>query len=282
MVNSDTGRIHTSFNQTGTATGRLSSTDPNLQNIPIRDEEGRKIREAFVPRPGHVFVSADYSQIELVILAHLSQDPGLMGAFADGEDVHRRTGSLIFGVPADQVSADQRRIAKTINFGVMYGMSAFRLARELGISRTDAGNFIDRYFTEYAKIRDFIDKTIAEAEKSGVVHTIMGRERPIPDITNRNRTVRMGAQRIAVNTPIQGSAADIVKRAMLTVQARLAAEELKAKILLQVHDELILECPEGEAERVEVLLREAMTGAATLTVPLKVSVEQGHSWGEMH
>jgi DNA polymerase-1 len=282
MVNSETGRIHTSFNQTGTATGRLSSTDPNLQNIPIRDEEGRKIRAAFVPREGWIFISADYAQIELVILAHLSQDPALMAAFREGEDVHRRTGALIFGVSPDEVNAEQRRIAKTINFGVMYGMSAFRLARELEISRGDASDFIDRYFTQYAKIREFIDATIETAEKDGFVRTLMGRERRLPDITNRNRNVRMGAQRIAVNTPIQGSAADIVKKAMLSVDRRLGEEGLSARILLQVHDELILECPVSEADRVEAILAEEMPAAAELSVPLSVSVERGQSWGEMH
>jgi DNA polymerase-1 len=282
LVNPETGRIHTSFNQTGTATGRLSSTDPNLQNIPIRDEEGRKIREAFVPRTGWVFVSADYAQIELVILAHLSGDPALTQAFRDGEDVHRRTGALIFGVDAQEVTAEQRRIAKTINFGVMYGMSAFRLARELGIPRKDAADFIDRYFTQYAKIRDFIDRTVEQAEKAGVVKTIMGRERSVPDIGNRNRNVRMGAQRIAVNTPIQGSAADIVKTAMLRVDRRIRSESLQARILLQVHDELILECPEGEADHVEEILIEEMTDAIALDVPLTVSVERGTSWGELH
>jgi len=282
LVNPETGRLHTSYHQTGTATGRLSSKDPNLQNIPIRDEEGRRIREAFVPADGCVFVSADYAQIELVVLAHLSGDEALSRAFRDGTDVHRRTGALIFGVAPEEVTAEQRRIAKTINFGVMYGMSAFRLSRELGIPRADADHFIERYFSTYSGIKSFIDKTVLEAEKSGRVRTLMGRERPLPDITNRNRTVKMGAERIAVNTPIQGSAADIMKLAMLAVTRRLESDGLRSRVLLQVHDELILEVPAEETERVKSLLTEEMTGVVELDVPLSVSVESGHSWGELH
>lgn len=282
MVDPQTGRIHTHFNQTGTATGRLSSKDPNLQNIPIRDEEGRRIREAFVPAPGHSFVSADYSQIELVVLAHLTGDPGLTDAFNRGLDVHRATGALIFGVEPDQVTSEQRRIAKTINFGVMYGMSAFRLSRELGMPRRDADSFIEAYFRTYSRIREFIDATVAEAEDRGAVRTLLGRERKVPDINNRNKAVRAGAQRIAVNTPIQGSAADIVKLAMLRVQSRLRREKLEARIILQVHDELIIEAPQNETDTVRVLLEEEMTAAISLDVPLRVSVEVGDSWGRLH
>jgi DNA polymerase-1 len=282
LVNVETGRLHTHFTQTGTATGRLSSKDPNLQNIPIRDEEGRRIREAFVPEDGWVFVSADYSQIELVVLAHLSGDPGLTRAFTEGKDVHRETGALIFGVPAEDVTSAQRRIAKTINFGVMYGMSSFRLSRELNIARGEAESFIEAYFRTYPNIKSFVERTVHEAEKDGAVRTLLGRERPLPDITSRNRTVKSGAERIAVNTPIQGTAADIVKRAMLRVNARLAREESRGRILLQVHDELILEVPEEEREAVEGMVAEEMAGAVELSVPLRVNVESGSSWGELH
>ncbi len=278
----DQGRVHTHFNQTGTATGRLSSRDPNLQNIPIRDEEGRRIRTAFTAGRGKVFVSADYSQIELVVLAHLSGDPGLTEAFTAGQDVHRATGALIFGVEPDEVSAEQRRIAKTINFGVMYGMSAFRLSRELGIPRRDADSFIEAYFRTYSRIRAFIDTTVAQAREDGVVRTLFGRERRVEDINNRNKAVQAGAERIAVNTPIQGSAADIVKFAMLRVHRRLQSEGLEARLILQVHDELIIEAPKGEQDRVRALLEEEMSAAAELTVPLRVSVEVGRSWGELH
>jgi len=282
LISPKTGRIHTNFHQTGTATGRLSSKDPNLQNIPIRDEEGRRIRSAFIPDKGRTFLSADYSQIELVVLAHLSEDPGLSSAFASGADVHRRTGALIFGVPEENVTPEQRRAAKTINFGVMYGMSAFRLSRELAIPRAEADKFIDFYFRQYPRIREFIEKTVKEAERTGKVKTILGRERPIPAINSRNKTEKMGAERMAVNTPIQGSAADIVKLAMLRVTRRLAAERLASKLILEVHDELIFEVPLGEVERMKSLVKEEMEGAITLGIPLRASVETGMSWGEMH
>ncbi len=282
MVNPRTGRIHSSFQQNGTATGRISSHDPNLQNIPIRDEEGRRIRQAFVPREGCRFVSADYSQIELVVLAHLSGDPGLSRAFAEGDDVHRLTGSLIFQVEPDEVSALQRRIAKSINFGVMYGMSAFRLAREIGISRGEAQNFIDAYFKTYSGIRSFIDRTVREAEKSLFVSTMKGRRRPIPAINSSNKNEKGGAERVAVNTPIQGSAADIVKQAMIRISSELDERGLGSKLLLQVHDELIFEAPEDEVTTLCDLLNEIMPGAIELSVPLRVNIENGSSWGEMH
>jgi DNA polymerase I len=282
MVRPETGRLHTHFNQTGTATGRLSSKDPNLQNIPIRDEEGRRIRQAFVASPETVFVSADYAQIELVVLAHLSKDPGLLDAFRKGKDVHRETGAMIFGLEPEDVTPEQRRVAKTINFGVMYGMSAFRLARDLGIPRREAEWFIETYFARYTGIRDFIDTTVAEAEKTGAVRTLFGRRRVLPDITNRNKTVKAGAERVAVNTPIQGTAADIVKKAMIRVASRIETEKLSSRLLLQVHDELILECPESEADWVERILEEEMQRAVELSVPLRVSVESGRSWGDLH
>lgn len=282
MVNPTTGRIHTSFNQCGTATGRISSNDPNLQNIPIKDEEGRRIRMAFVPREGWTFVSADYAQIELVILAHLSQDEALCSAFREGEDVHRRTAGLIFGMDPADISSEQRRIAKTINFGVMYGMSAFRLSNELGIPRKDADAFITAYFGTYSGIRRFIDETVARAERDGEIRTLLGRPRPLPDITNRNRTVKSAAERVAVNTPIQGTGADIVKQAMINLGARLKKDNLRARLILQVHDELMFECPHGEVERLEALVMEEMSGAVALSVPLRVSVEHGTRWGDMH
>jgi DNA polymerase-1 len=274
------GRIHTSFIQTGTATGRLSSREPNLQNIPIREEEGRRIREAFTAKSGNALISADYSQIELVILTHLSQDGNLMAAFLDGVDVHARTASLIFGLPEKEIPADKRRIAKTINFGVMYGMSAFRLSNELHISRSEASAFIDAYFNTYSGVRDFIHKLIKQTEESGFVSTILGRRRYIQAINSPNKTEKAAAERIAVNTPIQGSAADIVKTAMLKLDKALAGKA--AKLLLQVHDELIFECPKAEAEETARLIQHEMENAVSLSVPLRVSVETGKRWGEFH
>ncbi|MDR2606929.1 MAG: DNA polymerase I [Treponema sp.] len=276
------GRIHTNFVQTGTATGRLSSREPNLQNIPIRDEEGRHIREAFVASAGQLLISADYSQIELVILAHLSRDPNLNAAFGEGKDVHTRTAALIFGIPEDKVQSAERRIAKTINFGVMYGMSAFRLANELGISRTEAKTFIDVYFATYAGVRKFIGELIRKTEETGYASTIFGRRRYIPAINSRNKTEKAAADRIAVNTPIQGSAADIVKQAMINVDRRLVKEKSPARLLLQVHDELILECPKAEAADAAALVKEEMEKAVSLSIPLRVSVETGKRWGDFH
>lgn len=276
------GRIHTSFMQTGTATGRLSSKDPNLQNIPVREEAGRRIRSAFTAEPGKVLVSADYSQIELVLLAHLSGDKNLQKAFNDGVDVHKATASLIFDVPAEQVTAEQRRTAKTINFGVMYGMSAFRLSNELGIPRGTAKEFIDSYFATYSGVQDFIRAVIEKCETSGYVETIFNRKRFIRNINAKNKNEKSAAERMAVNTPIQGSAADIVKKAMIAVQNAIESAGLKAKLLLQVHDELIVECPAEECEAVKKLLQTEMEGVAKLNVPLKVSVESGENWGMFH
>jgi len=275
-------RVHTHYLQIGAATGRLSSRDPNLQNIPVRDEEGRRIREAFSAEPGSLLVSADYSQIELVVLAHLSQDPGLLKAFREGVDVHRRTASLLFGMKEDEVTSDKRRIAKTINFGVIYGMSAFRLSNELGIPRGEAQKFIDAYFETYAGVRSFIDKAVREAEERGYSTTILGRRRPIPAINSRNKTEKQAAERVAVNTPIQGSAADIVKLAMLKVDAALRAERPRSRLLLQVHDELIAEAPEKDSSSVAAIMKREMEGAIELSLPLRVSVETSARWGEMH
>jgi DNA polymerase-1 len=276
------GRLHTSFIQTGTATGRLSSREPNLQNIPIRDEEGRRIREAFTARPGWLLISADYSQIELVVLAHLSGDKNLVSAFAGEKDVHAGTAALIFGVDEKNVLPEQRRMAKTINFGVMYGMSAFRLANELGISRSDAAAFIEAYFRTYSGVRDYISSVIGKTEETGYACTIMGRRRRIQAINSGNKTEKAAAERVAVNTPIQGSAADIVKTAMINLDKALSAASSPARLLLQVHDELILECPKDAAKETAALVKREMENAVKLRIPLKASVETGKSWGDFH
>ncbi|MCL2196130.1 MAG: DNA polymerase I [Treponema sp.] len=276
------GRLHTNFVQTGTATGRLSSREPNMQNIPIRAEEGRRIREAFIAKPGCVLISADYSQIELVVLAHLSGDKNLISSFESGKDVHIRTAALIFGIDESLVKTEQRRMAKTINFGVIYGMSAFRLANELSISRTEAQNFITAYFNTYSGVSRFIENTIKKVEQQGYITTISGRRRYIPTINSRNKTEKSAAERVAVNTPIQGSAADIVKTAMLNLDKRLVKENSPAKILLQVHDELILECPENNAEETVKLIKAEMEKAASLVIPLRVTAETGKRWGDFH
>ena len=276
------GRIHTSFIQTGTATGRLSSRDPNLQNIPIRGEEGRKIRKAFYAADGCKLISADYAQIELVILAHFSQDENLVKAFRQGTDVHAATAALIFNIPVENVVPDMRRIAKVINFGVMYGMSAFRLANQLRISRTEAADFITRYFTTYSGVAAFMETLKESAAEKGFVETLMGRRRYIRAINSRNQTQRAAAERIAINTPIQGSAADIVKTAMLHVDRALKRQHLSARLLLQVHDELILEAPDSEVDSVKALLKQEMEHVVKLAVPLRVSIESGSCWGDFH
>ena len=276
------GRIHTTFLQTGTATGRLSSKNPNLQNIPIRTEEGRRIRNAFVAKQGCTLLSADYAQIELAVLAHVSKDEELCKAFVHADDVHRQTAALIFNVSPAEVTPAQRRIAKTINFGVIYGMSAFRLAGDLGISRKDAQGFIDTYFERYSGVSNFIKETIAGAEKEGLVTTQMGHRRSVPDINSSNRTVRQASERIAVNSVIQGSAAEIVKIAMINIDKALKAKNLKTRLLLQVHDEVILEVPDEEIETVKDLVRTEMESAVKLSIPLRVSIETGKRWGELH
>ena len=281
LVSAETGRLHTHFVQTGTATGRLSSKNPNLQNIPVREEEGRKIREAFVPDHGCVFLSADYSQIELAILAYLSEDRTLLRTFSEGGDVHSLTASFIFGVPEYQVAPEQRRVGKTINFGVIYGMSAFRLSRDLKISRADADRFIHRYFERYSGVDAFIKNTTRSAEETGWVETIMGRKRRLRGITSKNRTERMAAGRMAVNSPIQGSAADIVKAAMIRVTRDLVESGSRAKLLLQVHDELIFEVPEREIAAVTKVVKTAMETAVDFKIPLQVKVRTGDCWGAL-
>lgn len=282
MINPATGRVHTSYTQTGTATGRLSSHNPNLQNIPIKNDDGRRIRDAFVPSPGHIFLSADYAQIELVVLAHLADDPNLKKAFLEGEDIHTHTASLIFGVHGDLVLPEQRRIAKTINFGVMYGMSAFRLSNELQIPRKEAQTFINNYFARFSKVSEFMERVREDAKRDGKVATLLGRERAVPEITSRNGVERAGAERIVVNTVIQGSAADIMKLAMIKVVEAMRLQQLKSKLLLQVHDELIFEVPKSEITQMQLLVKKEMESSYPLSVPLRVSLEVGSSWGAMH
>ena len=282
LVNPQTGRVHTTFHQTVTATGRLSSSDPNLQNIPARAEPGRQIRRAFVPgRPGWVFVAADYSQIELRLLAGLSGDAALMDAFRRDEDIHRRTASEVFGVPIDQVTDEQRARAKAVNFGIMYGLSDYGLAQQVGVSRQEAKAYIDSYFARYPTVRRFIDETIARARQQGYVTTILNRRRLLPDLYNNNRNIRMAAERAAINTPIQGSAADIVKVAMVSLHAHLQDRHLSSRLVLQVHDELILEVPPEEVDIVTELLRTDMENAVEFPVPLKVDVAVGTNWYEV-
>ena len=282
LCHAATGRVHTHFVQTGTATGRLSSKNPNLQNIPVREEEGRRIRAAFIPEPGWRFLSADYSQIELAVLASMSGDPTLQAAFREGRDIHTQTASLLFGVPVEAVLPAQRQVGKTINFGVIYGMSAFRLARDLRIGREVAQKFINRYFQRFSRVEEFIREIVKKAEEQGWVQTITGRRRRIANINGRNHAEKSAAERAAVNSVIQGSAADIVKRAMLAVVRRLREEGLATRLLLQVHDELIFEVPREEEEQASRLIREEMERVARLDVPLAVHIECGDSWGVIH
>ncbi len=282
LINPKTQCIHTTFQQTVAATGRLSSKDPNLQNIPIKDEEGRRIRNAFIPHPGNVLVGADYAQIELVVLAHLSNDNMLQQAFREEKDVHTQTASLIFGRAPDQIGQDERRVAKTINFGVIYGMSAFRLANELGIPRKTAQGFINNYFETYSGVAAYSRHIIEQAEKDGYVSTIMGRKRPLHHIISKNFNLRSADHRIAVNTVIQGSAADIIKKAMIDLHRVITAEQLPCVIVLQVHDELLIESPEHCAQDVLQVLTRTMEDAVQLSIPLSVSAEIGSRWGALH
>jgi DNA polymerase-1 len=278
LINPETGRVHTSFNQTGTATGRLSSSDPNLQNIPIRSDLGRRIRGAFVPDERNRFISADYSQVELRVLAHLSEDEVLIDAFRHDEDIHERTAREVFSEAERANRAEIRRRAKVINFGIIYGLSAFGLAQRLGISREDAQAFIDAYFERYKGVRIWLDRTIEEARGNGMVRTLFGRMRPIPDINSKDYAVRQFAERTAVNSPIQGTAADIIKIAMIRIWNTLRNKGLSSKILLQVHDELVLESPEKEVEEVQAIVRREMESAVSLKVPLRVEMGSGNNW----
>ncbi|MGL6162319.1 DNA polymerase I [Microbulbifer sp.] len=282
MIDPASGRVHTSYHQAVAATGRLSSSDPNLQNIPIRTEEGRRIRQAFVAPEGRVIIAADYSQIELRIMAHLSGDKGLVDAFAQGADIHRATAAEVFEVTPEEVDGEQRRRAKAINFGLIYGMSAFGLAKQLGIPRADAQTYIERYFERYPGVRRYMDSTRKQAAEKGYVETLFGRRLYLPEINSRNAMQRQAAERTAINAPMQGSAADIIKRAMITVDAWLAEQKLASKLIMQVHDELVLEVPEDEAARVSEGITGLMQGAAELAVPLIVDLGRGANWDEAH
>ena len=281
MLDPSTGRVHTSFNQTVTATGRLSSSNPNLQNIPVRTEEGRRIRALFIAGPGQYLLSADYSQIDLRVLAHYSGDEALMEAFRTGQDIHTRTAAQVFGIDPAFVTPDMRRMAKTVNFGIIYGMSAWGLARELGMERKKASEFINRYFDRYPGVRKYMNDTVKMARKQGQVTTILGRRRLIPEIRSRIKSIREFAERTAINTPIQGSAADIIKLAMLRVHEYLENNGLRSKMLLQVHDELVLEVPDDELDRVKKAVSGIMESAITLSVPLTVNISCGKNWAEM-
>ncbi len=278
----DRSRIHTRLNQTVAATGRLSSKDPNLQNIPIRTEDGRKIRGAFVAGKDRLLVSADYNQIELRVLADLAKDKALIAAFEEGLDIHSATAAEIFELDPSDVTPDMRRTAKVINYGVIYGMGPVRMSRELGISRSDASAHIERYFERYAGVRTFYDKSLASARERGYVATLMGRRRYLPDLTSENGGLRQVAERVATNTPIQGSAADIIKNAMVRLDRALAKTELEAVLVLQIHDELLVECPDSELDQVVTLVRDAMEGAAELVVPMVVDIGSGPDWGRAH
>jgi DNA polymerase-1 len=282
MINPKTGRVHTSYSQAVAVTGRLASSDPNLQNIPVRTEEGRKIREAFVAKPGSVMVSADYSQIELRIMAHIAEDESLLKAFAAGEDIHKATAAEMFHVDLNQVTSEQRRYAKVINFGLIYGMSAFGLASNLGIDRSAAQQYIDTYFTRYPGVADYMAQTRVRAKEKGYVETVFGRRLWLPEIRSNNGMRRQGAERAAINAPMQGTAADLIKLAMIAVQAWIEQNRLETSMLLQVHDELVLEVPNGELEFVKEHLPKLMTGVAKLKVPLLVEVGVGSNWEEAH
>ena len=282
LVSPRTGRVHTSYHQAVAATGRLSSSEPNLQNIPIRSEEGRRIRQAFIAPPGQWLLAADYSQIELRIMAHLSGDPGLLHAFETGEDIHRATAAEVFGTPPEQVTSEARRSAKAINFGLIYGMSAFGLARQLGIDRGAAQTYMDRYFERYPGVRRYMEQTRERAREQGYVETVFGRRLYVPDITASNGQRRQYAERTAINAPMQGTAADIIKRAMLAVDAWLLEGEVDARMIMQVHDELVLEVAEADIERVREAVTARMAGAAALSVPLEVEVGVGPNWDEAH
>jgi DNA polymerase-1 len=282
MINPQTGRVHTNYAQAVAVTGRLASSDPNLQNIPIRTAEGRRIREAFIAPEGSHIVSADYSQIELRIMAHISEDEAMLRAFAEGEDIHRATAGEIFGVPPAEVNSEQRRYAKVINFGLIYGMSAFGLAANLGIDRTAAQNYIDRYFQRFSGVKRYMDETRLEAKANGYVKTVFGRRLWLPEINSPNGPRRQAAERAAINAPMQGTAADLIKLAMIAVQDWIERESLATRMIMQVHDELVLEVPDNELERVRGSLPKLMAGVAQLKVPLVAEVGVGRNWEEAH
>jgi DNA polymerase-1 len=281
LINPKTGRVHTSFNQARTATGRLSSSEPNLQNIPVRGELGKEVRQAFIAPPGSYLLSADYSQIDLRALAHLSQDKSLLDAFHRDEDIHTATAAQVFGVEPPAVTPDMRRVAKTVNFGVIYGMSDYGLEQATGLSREEATQFIAAYFEKYPGVKQYLESTKEQARKEGYVQTLLGRRRSIPEINSSNRQVREAAERMAINMPVQGTSADIIKVAMINLDREMAKCQLESKMLLQVHDELIFEVPEAEREEMSQLASELMSTALELSVPLKVDIKTGSNWGEM-
>jgi DNA polymerase-1 len=282
LINPATGRLHTSLNQTVTATGRLSSSEPNLQNIPVRTAVGREIRRAFIAEDGCSLLSADYSQIELRILAHLSGDPSLIRTFVDDLDVHTRTASEIFGLPPEEISPEMRRKAKAVNFGIIYGISAFGLAQDIGVSHAEAKRYIDGYFARYPKVREFIDRTIDRARTTGFVTTLLGRKRYIPELSSGTAAVRGFGERTAVNTPIQGTAADLIKLAMIAIHRNISDRRLGSRMILQVHDELIFEVPDNEVETMRSLVKREMEGVLELSVPVRVDVGVGKNWDEAH
>jgi DNA polymerase-1 len=281
LIDCKTGRVHTTFNQTGTSTGRLSSTNPNLQNIPIRTELGREIRAAFIAESGNLLLSADYSQIELRLLAHFSEDPLLVEAFRRGDDIHQLTASQVFGVPPLMIDAEHRRRAKAVNFGIVYGLSPFGLSQQLGIEQREAKRFIDAYFEKYAGVRKFIDRVLEETRREQSVKTLFGRTRPIPDINSKNANMRGFAERTAVNTPLQGTAADLIKLAMIHIDAELRTRKLGSRMLLQVHDELLFEVPQAEIETMRELVRSRMENVYPLSVPLLVEIGVGPNWRDV-
>ncbi|MFC2011467.1 DNA polymerase, partial [Chloroflexota bacterium] len=281
LINYKTGRVHTSFNQTRTATGRLSSSDPNMQNIPVRGELGKQIRRAFIAPPGYSILTGDYSQIDLRALAHLSQDQGLLDAFKQDEDIHAATATRLFGVDASQVTADMRRLAKTVNFGVIYGMSGYGLEQATELSREEATRFITAYFEKYSGVKQYLESTKQQARDTGYVQTLLGRRRSILEINSANRQVREAAERMAINMPVQGTSADIIKVAMVNLYREMNKRQLKSKMLLQVHDELLFEVPEEELEEMRQLVPQIMSTALELSIPLKVDIKSGNNWGEM-
>jgi DNA polymerase-1 len=282
LIDEDSNRIHTSFNQAVAATGRLSSVNPNLQNIPIRTERGKLMRKAFIPSDGNMLLAADYSQVELRLMAEMSGDEGMIEAFQSQQDIHSATAAKVFGISLEEVDRDQRSKAKMVNFGIIYGISAFGLSQRLGVSRKEAKAMIDEYFAKYPKVKEFMDKSVKDARDHGFVETIKGRRRLLKDINSRNAVVRGFAERNAINAPIQGAAADIIKIAMINIQDRMKAEDLKSKMLLQVHDELIFDVVPCELEKMKDLVKTEMEGAVKISVPLEVEASFGDNWLQAH
>lgn len=284
MINPKTGRIHSSFNQARTATGRLSSENPNLQNIPIRDEAGRHIRKAFIPRDeNHLLISADYSQIELRLIAEMAGEQAMLEAFQANQDIHAATAAKVYGVPLHEVTSDQRRNAKTVNFSIIYGAGATNLSQQLKIKRAEAKELIDQYFNQYKDLKAYMDNTVEFARKNGYVTTLLGRRRYLRDIDSRNSLARSNAERMAINSPVQGSAADMIKIAMINIQKALSESNFKTKMILQVHDELVFDVPVSEADKVSELIRNKMIHAIpSLKVPIEVGIGRGQNWLEAH